>query len=74
MYIANSTALKGKDFQEQHTYKKLLEKEVALLKYQDANLSCLTNIESRAYEIGYVKMTGSIIPITPPSLASLTIQ
>lgn len=74
MHVTNETALKGRDFKDLYEKKKGLEKEIARLKFEDANLSSLTYVETRAYELGYVKMTGSIVPLTPPALASLGTQ
>ena len=71
MHVSNSTALKGKDFRHFHQKKEIIEREIALLKFEDSNLSSLGNIEKRAKELGFVIMTEPLSPIVPPSLASL---
>jgi len=74
MYISNTTALKGKDFQLLHQEKAKLEKELALLKYEDSRLSSLEFVEVRAVQLGFVEMTEPLLSVSSPSLASLSTQ
>jgi len=74
MYISNATALKGTDFRELHEEKASLEKEMALLQYEDSKLSCLEYVEAKAHDVGFVEMSGPIYAISSPSLASLSSQ
>lgn len=74
MYISNATALKGKHFKHLHDEKAKLEKEMALLQYEDSRLSSLEYVEIRAVELGFQEMTEPLQTITPPSLASLNTQ
>ncbi len=74
MYISNATALKSKDFKNLHEEKAQLEKEMALLKYEDSQLSSLEYVEVRATELGFQEMTESLLTIAPPTLASLNTQ
>ncbi len=74
MYISNTTALKGKDFQNLHEEKAKLEKELALLKYEDSRLSSLEFVEIRAVQLGFVEMTEPLLSVSSPSLASLSTQ
>ena len=74
MYVSNATALKSRDFRYLHEEKAQLEKEMALLKYEDSRLSSLEYVEVRAIELGFLEMTESLQTITPPSLASLYTQ
>ncbi len=74
MYIANSTALKGKDFMELYDKKQVLEKEIAYLEFEDSNLSSLSNIETKAEKLGFVEMTEPLLPIKSPALAVLSTQ
>lgn len=74
MYISNTTALKGKDFQHLHEQKAKLEKELALLKYEDSRLSSLEFVEERAVQLGFVELTEPLLSISSPALASLSTQ
>ncbi|MFC1756072.1 hypothetical protein ACFLZK_01650 [Patescibacteria group bacterium] len=74
MYISNATALKSKDFRYLHEQKAQLEREMALLQYEDSRLSSLEYVEVRAVELGFKEMTESLNTITPPTLASLSTQ
>lgn len=74
MYISNTTALKGKDFQHLHDRKEHLEKDIALLKYEDSKLSSLEFVEQQAAHLGFVKMVEPLLSISSPALASLGIQ
>lgn len=74
VYISNSTALKSKDFQEFYQKKTSLEKEIAYLQFEESQLSSLSYVEQRAKEMGFQDMTEPLLPITPPSLASLNSQ
>ncbi len=74
MYISNTTALKGKDFQHLHEEKAVLEKELALLKYEDSRLSSLEFVEIKAAQLGFVEMTEPLLSVSSPSLASLSTQ
>jgi len=71
MYISNTTALKGKDFQHLHEEKAKLEKDLALLKYEDSRLSSLEFVEIKATQLGFVEMTEPLLSISSPSLAAL---
>lgn len=71
MYISNTTALKGKDFQHLHDEKTQLEKELALLKFEDSKLSSLEFVEEKALQQGFIKMTEPLLSISSPALASL---
>ena len=72
IYISNATALKGKDFQHLYERKEALEKEIAYLQYEDAQLSSLNYIEQRAGELGFQEMSEPLLPIKLPTLASLS--
>ena len=74
MYISNATALKGKDFRHLHEEKAELEKEMALLQFEDSRLSCLEYVEEKALDLGFEEMSDPIYAISPPSLASLNSQ
>lgn len=74
VYISNSTALKGKDFQELYARKLELEKEIAYLEFEESQLSSLSYIEQTASDLGFREMTEPLSPIKPPSLASLNTQ
>ena len=74
MYISNATALKGKDFRHLHEEKARLEKEMALLQFEDSRLSCLEYVEQKAFELGFEEMAEPIYAISSPSLASLSSQ
>ena len=69
--ISNTTALKGKDFQAYNSRKTEIEKEIALLKYEDSNLSSLDYVEGKAISLGFVPMTEALLPIVPASLAAV---
>lgn len=71
MYVSNSTALKGKDFVMFYDKKKSLEKEIALLKYEESSLSSLSSIEARSAALGFITLREPIASISPASLASL---
>ena len=71
LHISNSTALKGKDFQELYNKKETLEKEIAYLKFEDSNLSSLAYIETRAGELGFVLLEVPLASISSPALAAL---
>ncbi len=74
MYISNITALKGKDFQYLHHEKDALEKDLALLKFEDAQLSSLEFVELKAGELGFVELTEPLLSVSSPSLASVATQ
>jgi len=70
MHVSNSTALKGKDFQELFSIKETLQKEIAYLKFEESTLSSLTYVEQQAYEKGFIEMQDSLLSIQDPALAS----
>lgn len=74
MYVSNATALKGRDFKNLHQEKASLEKEIALLQYEDSKLSCLDHVEEKAVQLGFEEMSEPIYAISSPSLASLYSQ
>jgi len=74
MYISNTTALKGKAFQHLNDEKARLDKELALLKYEDSKLSSLEYVEEKALQMGFVNMTEPLLSISSPALASLSTQ
>ncbi|MFC1722146.1 hypothetical protein ACFL0C_00685 [Patescibacteria group bacterium] len=71
VYISNTTALKGKDFRQYQQKKSELEKEIALLQFEDANLSSLEYVENKALSMGFSPLTEPLYPIISPALASL---
>lgn len=74
MYVSNTTALKGRDFQHLHEQKAALEKELAFLKYEDSHLSSLEYVEEKALILGFVELNEPLLTISSPSLASLSTQ
>lgn len=70
MYVANKASLKGRLYSELTIQKQILQKEIALLEFEDSNLSCLSNIELKAREYGFVDMNESLAAINNPSLAA----
>lgn len=63
IYCANDIAIKNEEFRNLFSQKKELEKELTKLKFIDANLSSLTDIESRALKIGFIEYNDSLAMI-----------
>ena len=72
LYVSNRATIKGKDLQGLYVEKEQLEKDIALLKYEDSNLSSLVYVQQRARDIGFVEMKDPLATISSLPLASLT--
>lgn len=71
LYVANTTALKGKDFMRLYNKKEELNKEIAYLKYLDSTYSSMAYVEKEADRLGFVHYSEPLTPISLPALASL---
>jgi hypothetical protein len=71
MYFTNNLAAKGGELSDLHSRKETLTKELAVLEFEDSQLSALSYIEERAEVLGFVELTGTVmaIRVTPPTSA-----
>lgn len=68
--ITNNLALKSNELNELSAKKQDLEKQIAVLEFEDSSLSSLSGIETKAKKLGFVKMIDGIIAIKNPSTAA----
>ncbi len=72
VYVSCTVAVKGVELNELHAKKLELEEEVALLRYEDINLSSLAYVEKRASDLGFVKSPGAFLVVKPAAVAAAT--
>jgi len=63
MYFSNKLVVKNQDLKSLSEAKASLEKEVALLSFEDANLSSPQYIESQAGKLGFEDMKESLLSL-----------
>ena len=74
MFFANKLAVKSSELAELNERKLVLEKEVAKLEFENSVLSSLNNVETRAKQLGFVYISGSVIAIKPaPTVSAVNI-
>lgn len=72
-YLCNSITVKNGELEEAFNKKSLLGESIERLVIEDANLSSISYVESRAREIGFVEMTDRLakIDLDAPSQVAL---
>jgi hypothetical protein len=63
IHCASNLAVKNEELKNLDDQKSSLEKEVALLEYEDSKYSSLKNVEDAAYKLGYIKAADSLITV-----------
>lgn len=77
LYLCGSLAVKNDEFEKSFYTQKEIEKEIEKLSFENSSLSCISYLEQKAKEMGFVEMTQRLISIdlnSPSQVAVLTTQ
>lgn len=69
--LTNQLAVKGIQLSHLEAKKTQIEKEIAVIEYEDSTLSSMKLVESKAKELGFVKYTEALLAVKAPTSASL---
>jgi len=69
MYLTNKLAVKGSELTDLENQKQELQRSISKLEFDNSVLSSLSNVETRAVALGFVKQSNGILAIKDPSTA-----
>lgn len=71
VYFSNSLVTDNTKLSSLYLEKSSLEKEISRLTYVENSLSSLTAVESRAYNLGFVKMENNLLGLNPVTFTTI---